>query len=134
MNLRATTLSDLPAIAETYNSTVPGRAVTADTEPSPSRAASPGFTSTPRSGSVSSSGPTVEVSIYIAAKHRRRGIAKRLLAEAIRHAPAQQGLKTLTAGAFAHNEPSLILLEQFGFEPWAHFPRVAELDEEPALG
>ena len=77
---------------------------------------------------------TVEVSIYIAAKHRRRGIAKRLLAEAIRHAPAQQGLKTLTAGAFAHNEPSLILLEQFGFEPWAHFPRVAELDEEPALG
>ena len=76
---------------------------------------------------------TVEVSIYIAAKHRRRGIAKRLLAEAIRHAPAL-GLKTLTAGAFAHNEPSLILLEHFGFESWAHFPRVAELDEEPVLG
>ena len=90
---------------------------------------------------------TVEVSIYIAAKHRRRGIAKRLLAEAIRHAPAL-GLKTLTAGAFAHNEPSLVLFGEFGFEPWAYFPRVAELDgvgrdlvllglgldEEPALG
>ena len=76
----------------------------------------------------------VEVSIYIAAKHRRRGIAKRLLAEAIRHAPTQQGLKTLTAGAFAHNEPSLIQFEHFGLEPWAYFPRVAELDEEPVLG
>jgi phosphinothricin acetyltransferase len=54
-------------------------------------------------------------------------VGQRLLTEAIRCAPAL-GLKTLIAGAFAHNEPSLELFKIFGFEPWAHFPRVAELD------
>ena len=47
--------------------------------------------------------------------------------EAIQCAP-QFGLKTLTAGAFAHNEPSLKIFEDFGFERWAHYPKVAELD------
>lgn len=37
-------------------------------------------------------------------------------------------MRTLTAGAFAHNEASVRLFEGFGFEVWAHFPRVAELD------
>jgi len=37
-------------------------------------------------------------------------------------------LRTLTAGAFAHNEASIGLFESFGFEVWAHFPGVAELD------
>ncbi len=50
-----------------------------------------------------------------------------LLGEAIRRSPAL-GLKTLTAGAFAHNEPSIELFESFGFERWAHFPKVADLD------
>jgi phosphinothricin acetyltransferase len=50
-----------------------------------------------------------------------------LVEEAIRRGPAL-GLKTLTAGVFAHNEASVKLFEGFGFERWAHFPRVAELD------
>ena len=159
MNLRAATLPDLPDIVETYNSTVPGRTVTADTEPVTVESCLPWFHEhDPESrptwvaeveGEVegeitgwfsfepfrkqSAYHAPVEVSIYIAAKHRRREIAKRLFAEAIRHAPAP-GLKTLTAGAFAHNEPSLIQFEHFGLEPWAYFPRVAELDEEPVLG
>jgi L-amino acid N-acyltransferase YncA len=57
----------------------------------------------------------------------RGGIGRRLLGEAIQRAP-QFGLKTLTAGAFAHNVPSLKLFEDFGFERWAHYPKVAELD------
>jgi L-amino acid N-acyltransferase YncA len=76
---------------------------------------------------------TAEVSVYVSAPRRRKGIGQRLLAEAIHCAP-QFGLKTLTAGAFAHNEPSLRLFERFGFERWAHYPRVAELDGvEPEL-
>jgi L-amino acid N-acyltransferase YncA len=55
-------------------------------------------------------------------------IGKRLLAEALRRAPAL-GLKTLTPGAFAHSEPGLMLAGESGFEPWVYFfPRVAEPD------
>ena len=50
-----------------------------------------------------------------------------MLEEAVRRAP-EFGLKTLTGGIFAHNEPSRKLLEGFGFERWARFPRVVELD------
>jgi phosphinothricin acetyltransferase len=50
-----------------------------------------------------------------------------LVEEAITRGP-ELGLKTLTAGAFTHNEPSIRLFEAFGFKRWAHFPRVAELD------
>ena len=40
---------------------------------------------------------TAEVSVYLSEKYRRKGIARRLLAEAIRRAP-EFGLKTLTRG------------------------------------
>jgi L-amino acid N-acyltransferase YncA len=29
---------------------------------------------------------------------------------------------------FGHNQPSLALFRGFGFETWAHLPRVADLD------
>jgi phosphinothricin acetyltransferase len=51
----------------------------------------------------------------------------RLLEEAIRRVP-ELGFKTLTGGIFANNEPSFRLFEGFGFERWALYPRVAELD------
>ena len=70
---------------------------------------------------------TAEVSVYVAEGHRRKGIGRCLLAEAIRRAPGF-GFKTLTAGAFGHNGPSLELFEGFGFERWAFYPGVAELD------
>ncbi len=37
-------------------------------------------------------------------------------------------VSTLLGFVFAHNEPSLRLLEAFGFERWGLLPRVAELD------
>ena len=43
------------------------------------------------------------IGIYVAREHRR--------------AP-EVGLKTLTTGAFAHNEASIELFEGFGFEVW----------------
>ncbi len=70
---------------------------------------------------------TAEVGVYVAEGYRRGGIGRMLLDEAIRRAPGI-GLKTLTAGAFGHNEPSLCLFEGFGFERWAFFPGVAEMD------
>jgi phosphinothricin acetyltransferase len=70
---------------------------------------------------------TAEIGVYVREGHRGEGIGRRLLQEAIELAP-DLGIKTLTAGAFAVNEPSLELFERFGFEKWACFPRVAELD------
>ena len=70
---------------------------------------------------------TVMVAIYVAETHRRRGLGRRLLAEAIARAPAL-GLHTLLGYIFAHNAPSLALFEAHGFARWAHLPRVAVLD------
>lgn len=132
-----------------YNATVPSRMVTADPEPVPVesrlawfRAHHPdghplwvaevdgevaGWFSFEPFRERPAYRATAEVSVYVAQDHRRKGIGRRLLAEAIRRAPGF-GLKTLTAGAFAHNGPSLALFRDFGFERWAFYPRVAELD------
>jgi L-amino acid N-acyltransferase YncA len=149
VKIRDATEADLPDIVEIYNSTVPSRMVTADPEPVSVESRLPWFREhDPKSrplwvaevnGEIAgwfSFEPfrkkpayyaTAEVSVYVSEKHRGKGIGRRLLEEAIRRAP-DLGLKTLTAGAFAHNEPSLRLFERFGFEQWAHYPRVAELD------
>jgi phosphinothricin acetyltransferase len=50
-----------------------------------------------------------------------------LLTQAIEHAP-QLGVDTLLGFIFAHNQPSLALFDQFGFERWARLPGVALLD------
>lgn len=70
---------------------------------------------------------TAEVGVYVKESYRGRGIGGRLLAQAIVHAPGL-GISTFTAGIFAHNEPSLELFAAFGFERWAFYPRVAQLD------
>ena len=70
---------------------------------------------------------TAEVGVYVKNGHRGKGLGRRLVEEAIRRA-SELGIETITAGAFAHNRPSVKLFESFGFEKWAHFPEVAELD------
>ena len=149
MEIRDASLTDLPAIVAIYNSTVPSRMVTADPEPISVESRRAWFHEHhPESrpiwvaevdGEIAgwfsfedfrkkpAYHAAAEVSVYVSEMHRRKGIARRLLEEAIRRAPAL-GLKTLTAGAFAHNTPSLRLFEGFGFERWAYYPRVAELD------
>ena len=147
--IRDATEADLPAIVGIYNATVPSRMVTADPDPVPVESRREWFRGhdpnryplwvAEADGEVTgwfSFEPfrerpayraTAEVSVYVAQEHRRKGIGRRLLQEGIRRAP-EFGLKALTAGAFAHNEPSLKLFEEFGFERWAYYPRVAELD------
>ncbi len=149
MKVRDAVEEDLPAIVEIYNSTVPSRMVTADPEPVSVESRRAWFSEhDPESrplwvaevdGEVAgwfSFEPfrkkpayhaTAEISVYVSEGHRRRGIGRRLLEEAIHRGPAL-GLKTLTGGIFAHNEPSIKLFEEFGFERWAYYPKVAELD------
>jgi phosphinothricin acetyltransferase len=151
VRLRPATEADLPAIVAIYNSTVASRMVTADTEPVTVASRLPWYrehsphrrpiwvAEDPAGGTVCAwlsyssfygrpaYAATVELSIYVAASHRRRGIGRYLLGQAIERAPAL-AVETLLGYIFGHNEPSLRLFAEFGFERWAHLPRIAKLD------
>ena len=71
---------------------------------------------------------TAEVSVYIAERFRRRGVARALLSQAIESAPSLQ-ISAIVGLIFAHNHSSLRLFEQLGFERWGFLPRIARLDE-----
>ena len=143
------TLADLPVIVDIYNSTVPTRLVTADTEPvtvasrqiwfdqhSPDRrplwlAEAAGRTIGWLSYSSFYGRPaydaTCEISIYLAPEARGQGWGSQLLQHCLRHAPAVR-VTTLLGFIFGHNEPSLRLFEKHGFARWGHLPRIAVLD------
>ena len=70
---------------------------------------------------------TAEVSVYVSPTHRRSGIGRELVGEAMERAPSL-GLRTLLGFIFEHNLPSLKLFESFGFQRWGNLPRVADLD------
>ncbi|MBA2875567.1 GNAT family N-acetyltransferase [Thermaerobacillus caldiproteolyticus] len=140
---------DLKAVVDIYNSTIPSRMVTADTEPVTVESREPWFLEhTPHSRPlwvVEADGKvcawlsfqsfygrpayrhTAEISIYIAEGWRGHGIGRYLLQKAIEECP-RLGIKTLLGFIFGHNEPSLKLFSRFGFEKWGHLPSVAELD------
>ena len=71
---------------------------------------------------------TAEVSVYVDENFRRRGIARRLLGEAIARASTLE-INAMVGLIFTHNEPSLKLFEQLGFKKWGLLPRVARLDD-----
>ena len=149
MLIRDAVEGDLPAIVAIYNSTVPGRMVTADTEPVTVDSRVPWFREHHKDTRplwvVEDDGEilawlsfqsfygrpayraTVEVSIYVSEAHRREGIGGMLLERAISQGP-DFGMKTLMGFIFAHNEPSLQLFEKYRFERWGFYPRIAELD------
>jgi len=152
---RIATLEDLPTVVAIYNSTIASREVTADTEPvtvesrlnwfhehQPERRplwiierADDNSEKPEILGWISYSNfygrpaysGTAEVSIYIAEAWRGKGIGRYALTEAIAFAP-QIKVHTLLGFIFGHNKPSLALFERFGFDTWANFPRVANLD------
>lgn len=146
---------DLPAIVAIYNSTVASREVTADTEPvsvqsrqawfdehDPARrplwvihavgdsAAAPtviGWLSYSNFYGRPAYAGTAELSIYIDAAWRGKGIGQYCLQEAMAHAP-RIAVHTLLGFIFGHNAPSLGLFRKFGFAQWANLPGVATLD------
>jgi L-amino acid N-acyltransferase YncA len=148
-NHRLAQLDDLPQIVSIYNDTIPSRMVTADTEPvsvasredwfhqhQPERrplwvCEAGGHIAAWLSFSYFYGRPaynkTAELSVYVHAEHRRQGMANYLLTQAIEHA-SQIGVDTLLGFIFAHNQPSLVLFDDFGFKQWAHLPGVALLD------
>ncbi|MGF1535845.1 MAG: GNAT family N-acetyltransferase [Elainellaceae cyanobacterium] len=147
--IRNATVADLPAIVNIYNSTIPSRRVTGDIQPVtvesrrgwfeahsaqayPIWVAQQGnsiagwFSFQPFYGRPAYQ-KTAEISIYVAPDYRRQGIGSRLLKQAIAEGPALKFV-TLLGFVFAQNEPSLQLLERFGFREWGFLPSVAEFD------
>lgn len=148
--LRVAEPADLPGIVAIYNSTVPSRMVTADTEPVTVASRQAWFDAhQPQrrplwvcedaegrmAGWLSYSdfygrpayGGTAEVSIYLDAGRRGQGLGRHLLEAAIAHAP-RIGVQTLLGFIFGHNAPSLGLFAALGFARWGELPRVAVLD------
>jgi len=70
---------------------------------------------------------TAEISIYVHAKFRLRGVGRTLLAKAIADAP-RLNVRTLVGYVLGHNEASLALFEQAGFERWGRLPRIARFE------
>lgn len=149
VTFRIATLEDLPIIVEIYNSTIPSRMVTADTEPvtvedrlqwfySHNPEKRPlwvvefeedicGWVSFQSLYGRPAYDATVEVSIYLHETYRGKGLGKKILSKVIEECPKYK-IDTLLAFIFGHNEPSLKLFYSFGFEKWGHLPEVAELD------
>lgn len=149
MTIRDAVEADLPAIVEIYNAAIPCRMATADTEPVAVESRRAWFREhKPETrplwvalinGSLAgwfsfqsfygrpAYRATAEVSVYVSPRHQRAGIGRALLGKGVHEAP-RLGLKTLLGFIFGHNEASLRLFEEFGFQRWALLPRVAELD------
>jgi L-amino acid N-acyltransferase YncA len=151
VSIRFAQAADLPQIVEIYNSAIPGRLATADTEPvtvaereqwfsefDPARRplwvltdatarAIRGWLSLHSFYGRPAYAATVEASVYTHPKSRRQGVGKTLLAHALAAGPAL-GIRTVLGFVFAHNAPSIALFEAQGFGTWGTLPRVAVLD------
>jgi L-amino acid N-acyltransferase YncA len=149
LRIRDALESDLAAIIDIYNATVPTRMVTAELEPTTVEARLPwfrehspdkhpfwvaendcgviGWLDFKKFLSRCAYRGTAEISVYVHEKFRRQGVARRLLAEAIARTPSL-GIDAIVGLIFGHNEPSLKLFERFGFQRWGMLPRIAQLD------
>ena len=141
--------SDLESIVRIYNAAIPSRQATADTEPisvesrrawlrehDPARhplwvaerdRRIVGWLSVSAFYGRPAYAATAEVSVYVDPSLPRGGVATALLQQALGRAAAL-ALRTYVGFVFAHNNRSLALFRKFGFEQWAHLPRVAVLD------
>ncbi len=149
--MRVATTQDLPRIVEIYNSTISSRTATADTVPvsieskvawfnAHNPATRPllvkernstliGWLSFENFYGRPAYSHTAEISIYIDEKFRGMGLGKEMLQYAIELAPSLN-LKNLLGFVFRHNQASIALLSNFGFEQWGLLPNIATMDGE----
>ncbi len=147
--IRDATLADLPAIVAIYNEGVSSGIATADTSPVSVTHRETWFHAhnpktrpvwvAERNGQIAgwlsftdfygrpAYSITAEVSLYVATAHRRQGVARALLAQAVQRAPALD-LSNLLAFVFDINAPSIALFEGVGFTRWGLLPTVAVLN------
>jgi L-amino acid N-acyltransferase YncA len=147
--IRDAVLSDLETIVGIYNASIPGRLATADTEPVSIESRREWFQDhdsarhplwvLERQGRVvgwlslskfygrPAYAATAEVGVYVDPAAQRGGVATRLMQHAFDRAPGLR-LDNLLAFVFAHNERSISLFSEFGFERWGHLPKIAVLD------
>lgn len=147
--------NDLQKIVSTYNSTVASRLVTADLQTVSVESKQAWFDAhTPDKrplwlvlieneyvgwmsfnsfyGRPAYDG-TVEVSIYLEEIARGKGLGKLCLQKAF-DVCGELNIKTLLGFIFDHNESSLKLFYNMGFEKWAHLPKIANMiDAERGL-
>ncbi len=149
MIIRDAVEADLPAIVEIYNAAIRSRIATAQLDPVSVKERLPWW----RAHSAESHPlwvaalegqtagwfsfhpfiargayrRTAEVSVYVGENFRRRGVGRALLEKAIGHSPSLE-ITALVGGIFGHNEPSLRLFAQMGFERWGFLPRIAQVD------
>ena len=150
MQIRPATPDDWPAIVAIYNEAIPSRLATADLEPATLESKQAWFQAhNPNrrpllvaeldgmvAGWASLSdfygrpayAATAEVSVYVAARFQKRGVAGQLLAHMVQRR-ADWGITTLLAFVFDHNTPSRQLFEKAGFQQWGHCPGIAQLDD-----
>ncbi len=141
--------SDLAKIVGTYNASIPGRLATADLEDVSVESKQKWFDdhneaerplwiilfNKQYAGWMSFSSfygrpayqATVEVSIYLEPLFHKKGIGKTALQFAELEAK-KRSITTLLGFIFGHNEASLHLFQQAGYEKWAHLPQIANME------
>ena len=146
---RNATRLDLSPIVEIYNAAIPSRLVTADLGPVSVESRIDWFEQhkpdfrplwvAERDGRVAgwlsfslfygraAYNKTAELSVYVGASFRNRGLGSYFLAQAIAHAPSI-GIDRLLGFVFGHNQPSLELFGKSGFARWGELPGVTLLD------
>ncbi|BEU01613.1 phosphinothricin acetyltransferase [Agarivorans sp. OAG1] len=143
--------ADLPSIVEIYNSTIASRKVTADTEPQTVASRQAWFEQhqnpkrplyvLEQTGEViawlsfsdfygrPAYRHSAEISLYLAASQRGKGLGGKLLIEAESLAQGL-GIEILLAFIFSHNTPSLALFEKLEYQRWGQLPNVARMDQQ----
>jgi phosphinothricin acetyltransferase len=143
---------DLPEIVEIYNSTIASRMVTADTEPvtvadklawfnAHNKTTRPlwmvkdhtdktiGWVSYNNFYGRPAYDGTSEISIYLEEGERQKGYGKLILRYCINMAPSLK-IHTLLGFIFSHNEPSIRLFMNEGFEEWGLLKDIAVMDDQ----
>ena len=149
MTIRDATEADLPAIIEIYNAATGTRISTARFEPVTVEERLPWFRRhspdkfplwvADSDGQIAgwlsfhefirrpAYRGAAEISVYVNENFRRRGIGRLLLWKAIADA-ARLDTRMLLGYVLGHNEASLRLFEQAGFERWGRLPRIARFE------